>query len=309
MNVRYCIRVIISFLLLCLVCSLIVSVWANPDSDTFTPPTKDSYVDQGSPTANYGSGAYMYVRSYYAKPTFRNARSLVEFDISDIPSDATIDVATLRLYARYSSASGRTYVVSRITGSWIEMGVTWNNKPTVTTDNEIEVTMVSADNWLEVNVKNMLQDALSDGFVGWRLKDKFENSATSKQGTFCTKEHATSYWRPQLYVEWTPVTKSWNDVSTWTFNLTSRQWLNIVSWTLNLTTRIWSNIQTWTFNLLTRKWQNIINWNFQLISLGWRTMTHWIFKFSTITIPILFMAILFVGVLIFLVFILSNKKD
>lgn len=150
----------------------------------------------------------MYVRSYFTRPVFRNQRTLVEFDLSSIPVGSKIDVATLKLYARYSSAAGRTYIVSRITGSWTEMLVTWNNKPSVT--GAIYEYMVAADTWFEVDVKTFVELMLASGVAGFRVKDYVENSATSKLGTFCTKEHATSYWRPQLYVEWTPAAAGYN---------------------------------------------------------------------------------------------------
>lgn len=239
------------------------SLFIDPDSDTFTPPTKDSYVSQASPDANFGSGTYMYVRSWMERPNYKNNRALVEFDISDIPVGSTIDSAELRLYARYSSAAGRTYQTARITGAWTENGVTWNNKPAVT--GIIETTMVAANNWFNVDVTSYVAVQVATGVAGFRVRDKVENSGTSKQGSFCTKEHATSAWRPQLYVEWTPVTKVWNDVSTWNFNLTGMQW---------------QNIATWSFDLIAKGWNNIAQWSFTLVSSGWHTITYWTLNLS-----------------------------
>lgn len=166
-------------------------------SDTF-PSSKDSYVDENNPDVNFGSGSYMYVRSL---ATAKNQRILVEFDISSIPVGSTIDVATLKLYARYSSAEGRIYQTAKIIAAWEEMSVTWNNKPAVS--GLKQTLMVAANNWFLVDVKTFVQELLASGLAGFRVKDKNENSAIIKTGTFCTKEHATSWWRPELYVEWT----------------------------------------------------------------------------------------------------------
>jgi len=99
--------------------------------------------------------------------------------------------------------------------------------------------------------------------------------------------HNISTWNFNL------TTRKWLDVSSWNFNVSSRQWLNVASWTFNLTTMAWHTIATWSFDLIskawnniaqwsfqtiTRTWQNIIQWEFSLISLGWHTITYWTFQ-------------------------------
>jgi hypothetical protein len=60
-------------------------------------------------------------------------RTLLQFDLSSIPSDATIDSAVLTLTANQSLGSnlgnpgGAAMDLYRVTQPWIETGVTWNN--------------------------------------------------------------------------------------------------------------------------------------------------------------------------------------
>jgi hypothetical protein len=62
--------------------------------------------------------------------SFRAMRGLVMFDLSSIPSDATIINATLHLHLRGSNPADPSDMVIttyRITRPWAEMEATWNN--------------------------------------------------------------------------------------------------------------------------------------------------------------------------------------
>jgi len=71
--------------------------------------------------------------------------------------------------------------------------------------------------------------------------------------------------------------RQWLDVALWTFNLTIMQWQNIATWGMNLTTMAWHTIATWTFNLITKAWNNITQWTFQVISKTWHNIINWNF--------------------------------
>ena len=60
-------------------------------------------------------------------------RSLIQFDVSDLPDDASVYQATLHLYLTNSCDPGgpRTYTVTvySATENWSEASVTWDNQP------------------------------------------------------------------------------------------------------------------------------------------------------------------------------------
>ena len=112
-----------------------LSAAAAPQAPTPAPTTvtlyaiEDSYVDDGMPTTNYGGSASLYA-SFYGEFLNRQ-RFLVKFDLSSIPAGSSIQSATFRAYLNY--ADGRSSVdliMCRLSGSWSEYGVTWNNQPT-----------------------------------------------------------------------------------------------------------------------------------------------------------------------------------
>jgi len=144
--------------------------------------------------------------SYAVGKDFRNKRTYIAFDISSIPANAIVDSATLKMYCAYYSETGtRTVQVHRVTGAWDEgtglppPGVTWNNQPAVTATNYME--QLEGIAWQSFNVKNMVQDAIGDSEVGFRLKDKFENSATAYQQTYRSRESPTSLY-PYLEISY-----------------------------------------------------------------------------------------------------------
>lgn len=92
-------------------------------------PTKDASIRSGIPDVNF-NGTQLYVG--YRSATADNSRSLIEFDISSIPTTATIDSATLSIYAQSTDegeSGNRTYNIHRNTSSWVETGATWNSSP------------------------------------------------------------------------------------------------------------------------------------------------------------------------------------
>ena len=56
-------------------------------------------------------------------------RTLLRFDLSQLPADAVIDQATLTLTCRKVNSGSYSLATFRVTGSWTESGVTWSNQP------------------------------------------------------------------------------------------------------------------------------------------------------------------------------------
>ena len=187
-------------------------------SGTVQPSTADNYLLNKYPTTNSGTETGMQVASYSSS---RNRRAIFTMDFSSlsIPAGSTINVATLSLYASYSSA-GRTIEVYRVLrADWSEAQSTWNIYKTGNNwttagcgsdgNDYTSVDMVSfagASGWNNCSVVAQVQTALdSIGSIShFLLKDSSENSATEKIQEYRTKEFSTASVRPKLYIEWTP---------------------------------------------------------------------------------------------------------
>lgn len=143
-------------------------------------PTKDTYVSQSSPASNYGEEYKLVVRSYDGG----NMRTLLEFSIANM-TDAYIINATLILYCYHEPPSNRTYLVSRITGSWEENTVTWNNQPNIT-GQKVLTTAPNETIWWSVNVKPLLLSG--EAIIAFRIEDFHEGDAESKTTYFYSRE-------------------------------------------------------------------------------------------------------------------------
>ena len=83
-------------------------------------PSDDSYIDANKSNTVFGSENKIQVRPDKGA----DRRGLIRFDLSDIPSDATITGARLYLYEKSTKADQVTYLY-RITQYWTEGAVTW----------------------------------------------------------------------------------------------------------------------------------------------------------------------------------------
>src|SRR4030042_3109878 len=122
---------------------------------TFTP-VADSYVNQSSPTKNFGTNRSIRVDG---SPL---VRSYLRFDVSGI--SGTVSKVTLRIYANSSSTHG--FVVDKVSdNNWQEKEITYNNAPAfgdqVGTSNRF-----SSTTWVSVDVTALLN---GDGIVSIAL--------------------------------------------------------------------------------------------------------------------------------------------
>lgn len=189
----------------------------QPITRTFQPSAMDSWLNQRRPNTNYGSDSTMIVRSYQTGAVGRNGRSVVQFDISQIPQGSTVSSATLSLYASAVPARTRTYYAHRITTSWDEGTVTWNT-PWKTPGGDyaaspISATTPSTPDWMKWDVTKDVEAFIAGTYpnYGWLIKDDHEGDKPSYETTFYTKEEATETLRPKLVVTFTAPWDSYSD--------------------------------------------------------------------------------------------------
>ena len=143
----------------------------------------DSTVSTGSPITNSGTSTSMTVGSYF----LNNQRSFVQFDVSSIPASFTVDSATLTLCATSTPAVSRTYNLHRVTASWVETSITWNNQPAVA--GSVTGTVASATGCLSWTVTDDVQTWVNGTTAdGWRISDSSEGSITDYNADFRTRE-------------------------------------------------------------------------------------------------------------------------
>ncbi|MBU7033163.1 MAG: DNRLRE domain-containing protein [Theionarchaea archaeon] len=163
----------------------------RPENRTLSP-SKDSFVDEGSPLQNFGELSSLTVRSLQ---NF-NARSFVQFILPPLPSSAIITKALLQL-TPITVPGSRVYEVSRVTGYWDEPTLNWSNQPGA---------LLTGNGVLSANM--MVFDVTSDVIdfysgtqnYGWRISDQTEDSPVVYEAIFGSSE---SMLKPRLSIEYT----------------------------------------------------------------------------------------------------------
>ena len=167
---------------------------ATPGAQT-VPADRDTYVDQASPTVNFGADQTIYVQSELIK----NRRVLVGFTLPSIPGGCSVTSATLRLAV--DASVSRTIDVYRAAAAWIENGVTWVTQPTTTGAASSHTTTVQGLQYEEWNVTTQVQawysGAANDGFT---VRDSVEDALSIQVQAVRSRENAAE--EPELVVQW-----------------------------------------------------------------------------------------------------------
>ena len=181
---------------------------------TIQPSSADSYMNEGAKDTNYGGQTYIEVSS---KPSaWGNARGILKFDLSSIPSGSTITSVTLSLYLYSTRGYDRTYCLHKVTKNWTESGVTWNKydgtNNWTTSGGDYEATASATvtagavwNIWVDWSSSTLVSDV--QGFVnnpstnfGWIIKDQTEGSSNQDWVRFYSKEYTGTTLRPKLAV-------------------------------------------------------------------------------------------------------------
>jgi hypothetical protein len=101
-----------------------------PGTDLTLNPIADSFVNLNEPDSNFGGSPYL--RTWSLSETYGfGYRSYLKFDLSGIPSAATVESAKLELYTAYRMGDETSKVEVHFCddNTWTELGITWNNAP------------------------------------------------------------------------------------------------------------------------------------------------------------------------------------
>ncbi len=141
------INIVMKYIKLSFLACLFHSMFVNAQTTvTLQPgPTegKDAYVQhtdntQSTDNTNYGNSInYLYSEGWSSGGNDYDRRIFLQFDLSSIPYGAFIQSADLYLYSLTSccptghsnSSNSNASWIERVTGSWSESTITWNNQP------------------------------------------------------------------------------------------------------------------------------------------------------------------------------------
>lgn len=176
---------------------------------------KDALISSYTSGNNYGTTPEFDALAWTNSGNPVNFRSLLEFDLSSIPSSAVISAASLSLFhnptsvnngAQHSSLSGpNNTVLRRITQSWSESTVTWNNQPATTTANEVALAASSgtSDDFLNIDVTALINDIRNNPNAGYGLMLQLATESYYRCLLLASSDHSNSALWPELTITYT----------------------------------------------------------------------------------------------------------
>ncbi len=174
----------------------------------------DSFTNSSDTGVNYGTLLNLSVRSYTSGDV---RRVFLLFNLSVIPSSATITDANLSLYMFVAPSNSRTYSAYNTSNSWTETGITQSNQPAADTLQQGVTVTTPASVWKSWNVTNAAVSsyAQTNKNMSIMIRDNTETATTARFALFVSKENTTdTSKRPQLIITYvTPPTYSDNSTS------------------------------------------------------------------------------------------------
>ncbi len=199
--------------LICLITNLTysqVTLTLQPDSVN----GKDAWITSNATGNNYGNYPNFAAIAWSSGGDFIS-RGLMDFDLSQIPANATISSAKLSLYCNttsdhpqlHSSLSGsNSCYLQRITSGWSEFNVNWSNQPTTTTLNQVTLAKsdTSTQDYLNIDVLNLIRDMHANSSGSFGIMIKLITEVKFRSLIFANSDHLNASKRPKLEIIYTP---------------------------------------------------------------------------------------------------------
>jgi len=151
---------------------------------------KSSYVQEGNPDTNYDGITFLDI----AIGVGVNKYAYIEFDISSTPAAA--ERAYLRVYV--PAAHGFRGDIWRVTSTWDEATLTWNNKPTDSGVAEVvDINPAGNGQYVYIDITTVYNQWKAGTYTNYGLV--FYND-TYGSGRLNSDDHGTAAFRPQLFV-------------------------------------------------------------------------------------------------------------
>jgi hypothetical protein len=173
-----------------------------------------SCVPCGYANNNYGTKQDFDAIAWTNNENLSKVRSLIQFDLSSIPSNSIINSATLSLYFNNTSTEGHhitsffspnSSYLQRITSTWGETTVTWNNQPTTTTTHQVSLahTTSTTQSFTSINVATLVQDMVSNPSTSFGFMLRLQNESAFKKLIFASSDHPNAALHPKLVITYT----------------------------------------------------------------------------------------------------------
>lgn len=168
-----------------------------------------SCIPCGYNTKNYGSTADFLATAWTNGGNTSNIRSLLQFDLSSIPSSATVTSAKLSLYYKTSASTGdhsgsNESYVRKVISSWDESTVTWDNQPSLSTAGQLMLSKSTSatQDFVDIDVTDLVRDWVAAPSSNFGLMMLLQNESPYRQLAFASGDHTESAKRPKLVIDY-----------------------------------------------------------------------------------------------------------
>jgi hypothetical protein len=177
---------------------------------------QDAYICDCKPDSTNPNGGPDYI--YHGQYGGCYDRTLIEWDLSSLPSGILIVSAEMRLFceAFWGSQSGEP-VYYMINEPWSELSVTYNTQPDYDTSQQIAGYWPEADTWYEVDVTDYVAAWVAGAHVNHGIYCFCQGTTGTCVPGFWSKDYAHSELHPRLVItyEITDLDQaSWGEVKT-----------------------------------------------------------------------------------------------
>jgi hypothetical protein len=163
-------------------------------------PTDDATISEVSPNSNAGTSDPIDIRSHISI-SWLELDGLIKYNISTLPSNVTIQYASLQLYYFHSSdgnPGGHQVNAYKVTSDWDEGTVTWNTQPSYDPEpSSLAIVPSTLNTWVFWNLTGDIQLFYLGGApnYGWRMVD---TSGSQECSCYHSKEY--SEYHPLLII-------------------------------------------------------------------------------------------------------------
>ena len=180
----------------------------QPDSSA----GKDAEVSSYYPDNNYGKYYTLHPYSWTIYGASSVVRGLIQFDLSSIPNDATIDSAFISFYYAWDSLFtfgtdhyGDNYMLlQRVTEPWDEHKITWNNQPNIDTRHTVWIDKFTdpQQDYKDIEVTLLVRDILA-GNKNYGFMLRMADEVPYKITLIASSDYPDASKHPKLVVYYT----------------------------------------------------------------------------------------------------------
>ena len=173
------------------------------------PIDVDAEINTSTPSTNSGTTTEIASRAWTISSVAYKWRGLINFNLSLIPTNTTVTNATLTLYGNghaNNTLNGSGYTsnasfLKRVTSTWDESTVTWNNQPTTTATDQVSLANSTSinQNYI-VDITTLVNDMLKDPSNSYGLMLLLQNETIYARMVFGSSDNSNTALRPTLTI-------------------------------------------------------------------------------------------------------------